>query len=284
MLPYKNNRNIAPVLETLVLFLVLGILYLPVFHGLIEAWNIKPEASHGYLIMPISLFLVWKSRERLAVCKPDGERLGLFLILLGLGLYFVGFIAKISTLSNISLILNMLGVLLSILGRKITRVLIFPVLFLVFMIPVPDSIYVSLTAPLKLFVSALSANILQGLGVVVIREGNIFTFANTSLEVVEACSGLRSLISYLVLSTLLAYFLPPNTSVKKIILIALTVPAALLVNIMRIVITGVLSNTWGKSMAEGFFHETAGVVLFFVGACMLFGIFYLMAWRSNAYR
>lgn len=272
----RNNNKSTSLQEAALLFLMLVVLYVPVFRGLIDGWNIKPEASHGYLILPISLFLVWQNRERLTQYEPEGEKLGLVLILSGLSLYFVGVIAEISTLSNISLLFNVFGILLSILGRKITRVLIFPVIFLVFMIPVPDVIYVSLTAPLKLFVSAVSSNIMQLLGIPVMREGNIFYLANISFEVVEACSGLRSLISYLVLSTLLAYFLPPNTMGKKVLLVAITLPTALLVNILRIVITGFLSNRWGKKMAEGFFHESSGIMLFFIGASMLFGIFFLM--------
>lgn len=267
----KNTRR-----EAAVSFLALAVLYIPVFKDLFYAWNIKPEASHGYLILPIALFLIWQKREKLARYQPKGEAPGLFLLFSGIVLYLVGEATRISTLSNASFMISLVGVLWATLGRQYMRELAFPIFFLVFMLPVPDAIYISLTAPLKLFVSSISCSILQGMGVAVIQEGNIFTFANITLEVVEACSGLRSLLSYLVLGTLLAYFLPPQTPVKKVLLIAMTLPISLFINVMRIVATGVLSNIFGRAAAEGFFHETSGIILFFIGVCILCGLFFSM--------
>lgn len=268
-------------LEIFVISLVLGILYLPVFRDLIHAWDIKPQSSHGYLIMPIFFYLVWTKRRDIVGYQPHGNVAGLILVFLGMAFYIIGTIAMISTLSNLSMIINILGMLICLGGMNITCTLVFPVFFLIFMFPIPDAIYVTLTAPLKLFVSHLSVKILHLCGIAVIGEGNVIHLANMSLEVVEACSGMRSFVIYLMLGVLLAYFLPRKYIARKVILIGLAFPIAIVINMLRIVITSILSNRYGAYAAEGFFHEASGILLFMVGFFALAGSYYFLRERNS---
>ncbi len=271
-------------IELIFLSLVLGVLYIPVFKDLVVAWNTKPEVSHGFLIIPIFIYLVWQKRAEINQYEPKGNLLGLIFVCFGVILYLIGSTAGISTFSNISFIINTLGIILVIGGTDIARILIFPVFFLIFMIPIPDVIYVTLTAPLKLFVSQVSVKFLQFIGIPVIGEGNIIHLANMTLEVVEACSGIRSLLSYLMIGMLLAYFLPRAYWLKRVFLVLLTFPVAIIINILRILITGILSNMYGAEAAEGFFHETSGVILFFIGIILLAGFYQIIKPGSETAR
>jgi exosortase len=136
------------------------------------------------------------------------------------------------------------------------------------MIPLPYILYDSVAFPLKLLVSKFSVDFLTLIGVLALREGNIIHLVNTTLEVADACSGIRSIISLLALSTALAYFTQDGW-IKKLVLVALAVPIAILVNSLRVIGTGILADKYGVEAAEGFFHEFAGLMIFGVAIVML---------------
>lgn len=267
-LPFRRTAG-----QLLVALAAASALYSPVLADLARAWEIKPQYSHGYLIVPIALYLAWQKRERLRELHAVPSGWGMLLIGVGVALYLLGSVARVSTVSNLSLMLNVLGIVLAIGGRRVARELLFPILFLLFMFPIPDNLYASMTAPLKLFVSGISVNVLQGLGIAVYREGNILQLPNITLEVVEACSGLRSFMSYLMLCTLFAYHLPRGRLGRKALLLLLTLPISVLINVVRIVTTGLLANRYGPDVARGFFHEFSGISLFALGFVLLGGVY-----------
>ena len=275
---FNLNRK---TIEIYILLGMLSLLYIPVFSDLIKAWNTKPQSSHGFFILPVSLYIVFTKRQQLSHIKLQTSTVGILFVIIGILTYIFGAAAKISTLSNISLLLNIIGILLSLGGLVFTRKLLFPVLFLAFMFPVPDAIYVSLTAPLKLFTSHLSVEILQIFGFPVFREGNIIQFPNMNLEVVEACSGLQSLISYLILGVLISYFLPKANILTKSIYIAIAFPISITINVLRIITTGILANYYNPKIAQGFFHEFSGMLLFIIGLICYFAL-YLVIQRESA--
>jgi exosortase len=270
----SNNKD--RFIEAGVLFGVIMMLFTTQFMALIHAWDIKPQASHGYLIMPVSLWLIYKNRKELSGIEASGSSWGLALTALGCLLYIFGSIARADSITNISLIITLSGMIIGILGFKIFRLLAFPVFFLVFMFPVPDSIYVSMTAPLKLFVSSIAAYVLNISGFAVLREGNLLFMPNVSLEVVEACSGLRSLMSYLALSVLIAYFMKRKGLWRKAVLVSMTLPVSILINAMRIIITAIAANSFGEKMAQGYVHELYGIILFMFGLFILIGVYRLL--------
>ena len=137
------------------------------------------------------------------------------------------------------------------------------------MIPLPYLIYDSIAFPLKLFVSRISVDALSSLGVLVVRDGNIIHLTDITLEVADACSGIRSIVSLLALSTALAY-LTQNGWIKRSVLILLAIPIAIVVNAIRVIGTGILADKYGAKAAEGFFHEFAGIMIFGVAIVLLF--------------
>jgi len=168
------------------------------------------------------------------------------------------------------------GVVLAIFGPGVIRAYLFPYVFLIFMFPVPDAIYVSLTNPLKLFASTVSANLLQSVGIPTYQDGNILQFSNFTMEVVEACSGMRSLVTYLMLGTLLSSFLRGHFW-NKCLLVFSTIPIAFFNNILRIIGSGILARWYGQKVAQGFFHEFTGLITFSVGFLLMIALYSLLS-------
>jgi exosortase len=156
-----------------------------------------------------------------------------------------------------------------------------PILFLLLMVPIPYIIYDMVAFPLKLFVTKVSVGFLKGVGITVLREGNIIQFPATTLEVADACSGIRSLMSLITLSVAYSFFLPMRNW-KRWVVIAAAVPIAIATNAMRVIGTGVLAQYWGAKAAQGFFHEFAGLAVFAVAMVLLVGLGALLKDRKEA--
>ena len=148
------------------------------------------------------------------------------------------------------------------------------------MIPLPYILYDSVAFPLKLMVSKISVEFLSFIGILVLREGNIIHLADTTLEVADACSGIRSIISLLALSTAIAYITQKGW-IKRTVLIISAVPIAVFVNAVRVIVTGVLAEKYGAKAAEGFFHEFAGLVIFGLAIFLLIILSIVMARKTK---
>ena len=201
-------------------------------------------------------------------------------LLLGALIYSAAFLAHFHSLTYVSMIITIFGLLLFLTGWKWTRCLLLPLLFLAFMFPIPGDYYVLITNPLKLFVTRLSSDIIYFFGIPVYGDGNLLFFASTQLEVAEDCSGLRSLFAYLMLGFLFAT--QTREKWKKLLLGVLAVILALLVNVIRVVGTGILANFSGAEVADGFFHQFSGILLFFMGFVALFVVFRLVNGKSTS--
>ena len=267
-------------IKALFLVSLLALLYWPVIVNLTRAWAIKPQSSHGYFILPIVIWLCWIRKDRFAGLQIRGSHLGLFLLATGLFLYILATLACTDTIANISMMLSIAGVGLATLGPAVFRAYLFPYVFLIFMFPVPDAMYVSLTNPLKLFASDVSADLLQSVGVTTYQDGNILQFSNFTMEVVEACSGMRSLITYLMLGTLLSSFLK-GYFWNKCLLVFSTIPIAFFNNILRITGTGILAHWYGQKVAHGFFHGFTGLTTFVLGFFVMLGIYRLLSKKKS---
>ncbi|GAB7026161.1 hypothetical protein JCM15764A_14090 [Geotalea toluenoxydans] len=194
----------------------------------------------------------------------------------GLFLYLAAMVYESDSFVYLSYMISLTGITVSMFGYAALRILRVPCLFLLFMFPLPDYLYLRLTGPLKLFASNLSAQIISSAGIPVLQEGNIIQLPNLQLNVVEACSGIQSLISYIMIGCLLAYLLAGPVW-KKAVLVAATVPVALVNNILRITVTGILGEFLGKPANSGFYHELLGLVIFVVGFLALAGVYLLLA-------
>ena len=251
--------------------LILGIagVYAGILQHLYHDWMNDPNYSHGLLVPIISGYFIWQQREKLETLEIKPANSGLVLVVFALLVLFAGVAAQEYFSKRASLVFLLAGIVLFLLGWQWLRSLALPLGFLFFMIPLPYIVYDAMAFPLKLFVAKFSVVVLKLMGVVVWREGNIIMFPQTVLEVADACSGLRSLMSLLALGVALAVLSQKNKG-AMVLLVALTIPIAIITNMIRVIGTGYLAQYYGAAAAEGFFHEFAGMGVFVLAMVMLF--------------
>ena len=256
-----------------VALLILGtaVVYANIFHGLFLDWINDENYSHGLLVPFISGYFVWQAREDLQRLPVRPANSGLLLVVFALLVLATGMAAQEYFSMRSSFILLLIGGVVYLLGWTWLKALALPIGFLFFMVPLPYIVYDAMAFPLKLLVAKISVIALKLMGVAVIREGNIITFPTTVLEVADACSGLRSLMSLLALGVALSIFTQKKIS-RRVLLVALTVPIAILTNMIRVIGTGLLAQHYGAAAAEGFFHEFAGMAVFVLAMVLLFAV------------
>lgn len=243
-------------------------LYYPALHGLVRAWLDDPNYSHGFLIPLLSAYFVWERRDRLRALTREPSAWGLALLLAGLLAFSLGRVGAGAFLLRTSLIGVILGLILFLLGPRAFRLCLLPVGFLALMIPLPTVFFVELTLPLQLLAAQLAAFLLQALGIAVLREGNVIFLAHMTLEVVEACSGIRSLVSLITLAIVFSYF-THRPLWRRCLLTVSAIPIAIVANASRIAGTGLLAQFLGPGVAEGFYHTFSGLLLFGIAFLLL---------------
>ena len=252
-----------------ILVACMALLYGSVIKGLVFDWIHLPDFSHGFLIPIVSFYFVYERRKALSILSPSTSWAGLGLLLFGIILLLLGNLATEYFTMRFSILVILGGIILFLLGREFFKNLLFPLVFLIFMIPIPSILMDRITFPMQIFASKVAASTLYFISIPALREGNVLLLANTSLEVAEACSGIRSLISLLALSVVFAYFSQKETW-KRILLVLSTFPIAILANAARVSGTGILAYYYGDRVAQGFFHGFSGWILFVVAFVCLF--------------
>lgn len=247
--------------------LMLCVIYIPIFPRMVGDWMVDPNYSHGFLVPLVSAWFAWKAWPEVKGLKAQPSNFGFAFIVFGLFILTFGMTVHELFTSRASFIVILAGLIQVCLGTKVLRKLALPVCFLVFMIPIPYTIYDALALPLRALVSQVATGGMRFCGLPVLREGNVILLPNISLEVVEACSGMRSLVSLMALGTAYA-FLFLKGAWRKAVLIAATIPIAVLTNVARVFITGVLARHFGTAAAEGFFHDFAGFAVFAVALAL----------------
>ena len=253
-----------------VILALLAVLYAPVLGRLVQQWANDPNWSHGFIVPLFTLFLLWRRRSEIAKIPIRPSWSGLGVVCAGLALLIAGSTGAELFLSRSSLIVILGGLVILFLGWSHFRAVLFPWLFLFLMIPIPTIVFNQITFPLQLLVSQLASSILVAVGIPVLREGNVIQLAAVSLEVAEACSGIRSLLSLFTLALIYGYFMERETW-KRALLALLSVPIAVAANAARIVGTGLIVQYWDPSKALGFFHEFSGWVVFLPALGLLCG-------------
>jgi exosortase D (VPLPA-CTERM-specific) len=243
--------------------------YLPILIHLVGEWWQNPNFSHGFFVPLFSAFVVWQERSTLARLVPRPSWWGLLILGFGLGVLVLGQMGAELFLSRFSLLIVLGGLIVLFLGWDFFRALLFPWAFLVLMIPLPAIVLNQITFPLQLLASKLASTILQWLSVPVLREGNIINLAAMPLEVAEACSGIRSLMSLATLAVIYGYLMERNNAVRVVLALA-SLPIAVAVNSLRVVITGLLVQYWDPDKAQGFFHEFQGWLMFVASLAILY--------------
>jgi len=253
----------------LILVLLIALTYRNVIPEMVADWSHDPNYSHGFLVPFISGYFVWQSWPELKSLPVRPAMAGLFVSIVGVVLLVLGFAGTEYYSMRVSLVVVLAGTILFWYGWQVFRLLALPLVFLLFMVPLPYIVYDAMAFPLKLLVAKFSVISLKAMGIVVLREGNIIRFPQTVLEVADACSGLRSLMSLLALSVAYA-FMTQKAVIKRTIIILAAVPIAIATNMFRVIVTGVLAQHYGASAAQGFFHEFAGLAVFALAMLLLF--------------
>lgn len=270
-------------IKTLLLFLMCALFvsaFYPVWTSLISKWSTSDEYSHGFLILPICLFIIYRKRDKLSSVPIAPSRLGLILILFSFFIYLFSFISEIVTLASISMIFTIIGIILYLFGTTFFKNLLFPIFLLFLMIPLPSQLYATLTIPLQLFVSKMSHSIIFLFGLPIYREGNVIFTQQGALEVVQACSGLRSIISLFTLFLVFGYF---TLHLRYLILFLsiFSIPVAIFINILRVVVTVLSRHFFNYDLTTGSAHTFYGMVIFFIAiVIMLFISKALLLWEK----
>ena len=251
--------------------LAFGLLYWQVLLKLVYDWSHDENYSHGFLIVPIALYFAWERRQALKDAQPTPSALGIVILIGSLAVLIAGTLGAELFLTRVSMIGVAVGITLFAFGWEHLRVLRFPLAFLLLMIPIPIIVFNQIAFPLQLLASRFGEFALQLLNIPVLREGNVINLANTKLEVAEACSGIRSLISLLTLGIVLGYFTDPRTSIRWLIALA-TVPVAIAANGLRVAGTGVAAHYFGAEAATGFLHTFSGWLMFLLASALLITI------------
>ncbi len=237
------------------------LLYWEVVVKLVLAWYTDDNYSHGFLIVPIAAYLAWERRAKFFAAPLRPSSLGLVVVVGSLLVLTAGILGSELFTTRISIVGTLVGGLLFLFGWARVRVLVFPLAFLLLMIPIPAIIFNQIAFPLQIFASRVGEGALEAVSIPVLREGNVLILANTTLEVAEACSGIRSLVSLIALALVFGYFSDARWWVRSLITVS-AIPIAVVTNGARVAGTGIAAYHFGQQAAEGFFHEFAGWLVF----------------------
>jgi exosortase A len=254
--------------EGLLLVAVLILLYASVLKLLVYQWYNDPDYSHGFLVPVLSAFLIWQRRDKLRLVPREPSPWGMVIVAGSLGLLFLGSLGAELSLARLSMLGTICGLIVYFAGSKFLRAMAFPLAFLLFAIPIPTVVYNSIVFPLQFIASRFAVRFLEIINLFpVMREGNVLVLPHMHLEVVEACSGIRSLMSLLALAAGYGYLVERSIPVRVFLIVAM-VPLAIISNGTRVMITALMANYLGPKAAEGFMHEFSGWVIFVVATIL----------------
>jgi exosortase A len=250
------------------LAILLFVLYHRIVVSLVVQWWTDPNYSHGFLVPFFCGWMVWKERRYIADVPVRPSWLSLSIILFALGILVLGVLGAENFLSRTSFLFLIAGLILFFRGRQFFRAVLFPWATLFLMVPLPAILFNQIALPLQFQASRLASSLLALVGVPVLREGNIIHLPSLTLDVVEACSGLRSLASLLTLAVFYGYFFERRVY-RRVLLILVAVPIAVVANGVRIMGSGILGQYWNPESADGFFHFFSGWLIFLVSIGLL---------------
>lgn len=241
--------------------------YAPILYRMGHQWATDEDMGHGFFVPLVAGYVAWQRRDELLATPVETNWWGLVVVV------FAGFLSLIATLgvelftARLSFVIALAGTVLFLCGTRWVKLLAFPLSLLLFMIPIPAIIYSSLTLRLQMFASQFAEMLISAVGIPVLREGNTLKLPSQTLDIVDACSGIRSLLSLLFLSLVYAYFTDKKVWMRWALLFA-TIPIAILANGIRVGVTGMLSEIDTK-LASGIYHETEGYILFIIALAAL---------------
>jgi exosortase len=255
------------------------LVYWSVINGLVDAWSTDDNYSHGFFIVPLAAYFAWERRRAFAATPVRPSYVGLLVVAGSMAMLVAGLLGAELFLSRVSLIGALAGSLLFLFGWQRLRVMLFPLAFLLLMVPLPALIFNKIAFPLQLLASNVGEHTISSLDIPILREGNVLILANATLEVAEACSGIRSLVSLFTLGLVFGYFVDPRPWVRAAIALS-AVPVAILANGLRVASAGIAAHYYGAAGVEGLFHDFSGWVVFIVAFLLMLGLQRLLLWLA----
>jgi exosortase len=267
-MPSTDRRT---VLVAVALCAAIGLMYAGTLSALARQWASDDNYSHGFFVLPLALYFAWERRATLSAASSQPGAGGLALILVSLLVRLIGVIGSDLFLTRVSLIGVIAGTIWFVWGMRHLRILAFPVFFLLLMIPLPAVVFNQLAFPLQLFASRVGETVIAAAGIPVLREGNVLHLPAAILEVAEACSGIRSLVSLVMLAIVLGYFTGQGTRGRALLAVA-AIPIAIIANAARVAGTAISAELIGPEAAQGFFHTFSGWLMFVIAFAGLLAV------------
>ena len=257
-LPWKTVFTVAALLLAC---------YAPVVRALVMQWYDDPDMGHGFFVPVIAGYIAWQLKDEIANVPAEPNLWGLLVVLWGGFQLYIATLGAELFLARTAIVFSIIGAVLLLGGTKYARIFAFPLFLLFFMVPIPAVIYNQLTFPLQLIASQVAENAISLIGIPIIREGNVLELAEQKLNVVEACSGIRSLLTLTFLSLVYGYFAERRIWIRVALFLS-TIPIAITANAGRVTMTGIIAD-FKPELAEGLFHEAQGWVIFMIAFALL---------------
>ncbi|BBO81317.1 exosortase A [Desulfosarcina ovata subsp. sediminis] len=257
--------------------------FFPVFKTLFNQWSNSDDYAHAFLTVPIIAYMVWQKRSSLKEKSTAGATSGIVLALISAVIYLLALHARIVFLASIGMVATLLGVVAYIQGFPAVKLLSIPFILLLLLIPIPGSIYSATTLPLQLKVSQASEVVVRLFDVPIFREGNVLTIPEKTFQIVQACSGMRSMITLLTLSLIIGYFTLVGTW-SKLVLVFTSIPVAMFVNVIRVVVLILAFHYYRVDLSVGASHTIMGLGIFIVALVVLFSIQRIIERWETRYR
>lgn len=266
------NARLKQHLQPVIAFGLCALTYVPTFVWMKIRWFGRDSYySHGILIPFIVAFLIWQKKDELKRAAVSCHPWGLPLIIAGICIHVISSVLRVYFTSGFSLLLTVTGIILHFYGWQILRLIAFPIFFIVFMIPLPQVVVVNISFRMKMFAAALSAKVINAMGILAVREGSIIRMRHAYVIVDDVCSGLRSLISLTALGSIFAYMFKAAMW-KRVLLFLSTIPIAIITNVCRVVFLAFVSEVWGHEAAGGIVHDASGFGIFVIAFVLLMAV------------
>ncbi|MBS1815522.1 MAG: exosortase/archaeosortase family protein [Acidobacteria bacterium] len=256
------------------------LIYARVLVKLVHDWYSIPDFSHGFLVPFFAAYVLWSRRDQLRTTPIRPSWTGVIVVVFALLVLLTGIYGADLFLSRISLLFLLIGLIWTFAGLIMLRAMTFPLAILLLAIPFPAIVFNQITFPLQLLASRVAGVILPLFGVPVLREGNVIQLPAMQLEVAEACSGIRSLMTLFTVAVVYGFFVEKSPARRWVLAIA-SIPIAVAANALRIVGTGLCVQYWDPDKALGFFHEFSGWLMFVISMICLYFTQKLIDWTAG---
>lgn len=261
---------------------LLVLCYAPILYRMGVQWAVDENMGHGFFVPVVAAFVAWQRRDELLTTERQPNFWGLVIVCFAALVELAATLGAELFTARLSFVIALFGTVLYLGGTRWIKILLFPFSLLLFMIPIPAIIYSTLTLKLQTLASELGEMLITAMGIPVLREGNTLKLPSQTLDIAEACSGIRSLLSLLFLSLVYSYFMDKKVWMRWALLIA-TVPIAIGANGIRVAMTGLLSEIDVK-LASGVYHEIEGYIVFIVALAALLATHRLLNFAAQKMR